>query len=224
MPAPDAPAQPTIADYRAIVAYYETCLAQHGDSHAGVGWDEPADRTLARYQVMLDLIRPHNTPVSLLDFGCGVAGLYDYIQQQNLPGIEYAGLDLSSRFIDLCSKKHPRLTWYTLDLLADPNALPPNDYLVMNGLFTVKLDIPFHAMFDYLTRLLTAAFARTRQGLAFNLLPTYVDWQRDRMFHVPLDLLADFLAKNLSRHFTIRNDYGLYEYTVYLYHQPSQGQ
>ena len=45
-----------------------------------------------------------------------------------------------------------------------------------------------------------------------------VDWERDDLFHLPLDLLADYLTRNLSRHFVIRNDYGLYEYTVYVYH------
>ena len=42
--------------------------------------------------------------------------------------------------------------------------------------------------------------------------------RRDDLFHLPLDLLAEFLDTLLSRHFVIRNDYGLYEYTVYVYH------
>jgi hypothetical protein len=37
------------------------------------------------------------------------------------------------------------------------------------------------------------------------------------LFHLPLDLLSNFLVKNISRNFIIRNDYGLFEYTVYVY-------
>ena len=48
-----------------------------------------------------------------------------------------------------------------------------------------------------------------------------VEWKRDDLFHLPLDRLADFLSANLSRHFVIRNDYGLYEYTVYIYKKSS---
>ena len=44
-----------------------------------------------------------------------------------------------------------------------------------------------------------------------------VDWEKDFLFHLPLDTLAFFLTKELTRNFIIRNDYGLYEYTVYLY-------
>jgi hypothetical protein len=43
-----------------------------------------------------------------------------------------------------------------------------------------------------------------------------VDWEREDLFHVSLDLVSDFLCKNLTRNYIIRNDYGLYEYTVYV--------
>ncbi len=48
-----------------------------------------------------------------------------------------------------------------------------------------------------------------------------VDWERDDLFHLPLDQMADFVCGNLSRNFVIRNDYGLYEYTTYVYREPA---
>ena len=45
----------------------------------------------------------------------------------------------------------------------------------------------------------------------------HVDWERDDLFHLPFDTLAAVLKKEISRHFVISNDYGLYEYTVYVY-------
>lgn len=44
-----------------------------------------------------------------------------------------------------------------------------------------------------------------------------VDWEREDLFHLSLDELSNFLTKEVSRNFIIRNDYGLYEYTTYLY-------
>jgi hypothetical protein len=55
------------------------------------------------------------------------------------------------------------------------------------------------------------------KGLAFNVMSKHVDWERDDLFHLPLDVLADFLTKNLTRNYIIRNDYGRYAYTVYVY-------
>jgi hypothetical protein len=47
----------------------------------------------------------------------------------------------------------------------------------------------------------------------------HVDWQRDDLFHLPFDTLAAFLRTEVSRHFLFRADYGLYEYTVYVYRE-----
>ena len=43
-----------------------------------------------------------------------------------------------------------------------------------------------------------------------------VDWERDDLFHLSLDKLSGFLCEKITRNFVIRNDYGLYEYTVYV--------
>jgi hypothetical protein len=44
-----------------------------------------------------------------------------------------------------------------------------------------------------------------------------VDWERDDLFHVSFDVMAKFLTAELTRNFIFRQDYGLYEYTVYAY-------
>jgi hypothetical protein len=44
-----------------------------------------------------------------------------------------------------------------------------------------------------------------------------VDWERDDLFHLPVDRLLTFLSREVSRHVVIRHDYGLYEYTAYVY-------
>ena len=54
-------------------------------------------------------------------------------------------------------------------------------------------------------------------GIAFNVMSKDVDWERDDLFHLPLSELSSFLSKNLTRRYIIRNDYGLYEYTTYVY-------
>jgi hypothetical protein len=90
----------------------------------------------------------------------------------------------------------------------------------MNGVFTERCGIAYDAMFQAMTRLLTVAFAKARRGIAFNLMSSHVDWERDDLFHVPYDEIARFVVGQLSRHHTIRADYGLFEYTVYVYKTP----
>jgi SAM-dependent methyltransferase len=208
-----------MSDYHDIVAHYEACLEAHGDTHLGVDWPKEAD-VFKRYAVMLDVIREEGHQVRLLDFGCGASHLYGYMQQAGYSGVDYAGLDLSEKFIALCRSKYPENAYYCLDILQDSEGLPEFDYIVMNGVFTEKRSLNFDAMLEYFKDMIRAVYAKAREGLVFNVMSKQVDWEREDLFHLPLDTLADFLAGEVSRNFVIRNDYGLYEYSVYVYRHP----
>ncbi len=208
--------------YSQLINHYEDCLARHGDSHRGVDWPNQQDAA-ARYQVMLDVIRAQGERISLLDFGCGAAHLYEYLQEQKLNRVEYTGLDLSAQFVALAQAKFPALPFYHADILATGEiAVPSFDYIILNGVLTEKLEMSFAEMWDYTQRLLRAVFAKARCGIAFNVMSKQVEWERADLFHLPLDLLTGFLTRELSRHFVIRHDYGLYEYTTYVYRLPQR--
>jgi SAM-dependent methyltransferase len=203
--------------YIEIVEHYEACLAKFGDTHLGVDWPKVEDAE-TRYRVMLELIRPPCPPVvRLLDLGCGASHLYEHILATGVRGIEYIGLDLSPKFIELSSKKFPHNRYICADILDEPEAIPECDYVVMNGVFTEKRGLTFDEMLAYFERMLTEVFAKAQVGIAFNAMSKHVDWERDDLFHLPFDTLAHFLIASLTRNFVIRNDYGLYEYTTYVY-------
>ena len=198
------------------------CLVKHGDSHLGVDWPNRPDAE-KRYAVMLDVIHEQRVGLTLLDFGCGASHLYDFLQQSKLSDITYHGLDVSPAFYELSRSKYPENPYYCLDVIAEPEKLGEFDYIVMNGVFTEKCDLEFDEMFDYFKQVLRAVFPKVRRGLAFNVMSSAVDWKRNDLFHLPIDTLVTFLTQEISRHFIIRNDYGLYEYTVYVYKEPLYG-
>lgn len=76
-------------------------------------------------------------------------------------------------------------------------------------------------MCSYMEALIGAIWPLARTGLAFNVMSTQVDWQRDDLFHFSFDAMAQFISRNLSRHFLFRQDYGLFDYTVYVYREPT---
>jgi SAM-dependent methyltransferase len=203
--------------YTKIVTHYEDCLEKHGDTHLGVDWPKPDDAQ-KRYQVMLDIIQFDGNPnqATLLDFGCGTAHLLEFAQKNSFGNITYSGLDISPKFVAVASKKFPQNVFYCTDILENPNAIPNFDYIVMNGVFTEKRELSFDEMWAYFTQMVTVVFEKCNKGLAFNVMSKNVDWEREDLFHLPYDLLSDFLCKNLTRSHIIRNDYGLYEYTVYV--------
>jgi SAM-dependent methyltransferase len=205
-------------EYTKIVNHYEQCFLTHGDNHKGVDWPNQADLD-KRFQVAFELTQKHPTKrMSILDFGCGNGLFVDYLDRhQLLEHVDYTGLDLSPIFIECCQKKYPGLPFICTDVLQTPLAIGKHDYIIMNGVLTEKCSLEFADMWQYAQTLLTALFNQCRIGIAFNVMSAHVDWKRDDLFHLPFDQLAAFLKTNLSRNFTFRNDYGLFEFTTYVY-------
>lgn len=206
---------PIAGTFDALVAHYEACLARHGDTPQGVDWPD-AEGAATRYRIMEEVVRERG-PVDLLDFGCGAGHFLDYLRQSENHAVQYRGLDLSARFIDLCRRKYPDVTFDCMNVMAEGQEVPEADYIILNGIFTERCGIPYEMMFDAMTRLIARLFPRARKGMAFNLMSKHVDWERDDLFHVPYDRISHFVVSQLSRHHVIRADYGLFEYTVYVY-------
>lgn len=205
-------------NYLDIVSHYESCLERHGDTHRGVDWPKLED-AVTRYNVMLDVIRrgAEGETVSVLDFGCGAAHLYEHMLATGVRGVSYAGLDLSEKFVELSRRKFPSNEFYCVDILEDASGVPRFDYVLMNGVFTEKRGLGFDEMLAYFERLVKEVWGKAGRGLAFNVMSKHVDWEREDLFHLPFDTLAAFLTRELTRDFVFRNDYGLYEYTAYVY-------
>lgn len=205
--------------YSSIVAHYEDCLSRFGDTHLGVDWQN-ADDAYKRYQIMLDIIKPEASKITLLDFGCGTAGLLDYINEKKILYIDYSGLEISTEFFNVSKKKYPNNTFFNMDILDKDVLLPCFDYIVMNGVFTEKIDLSHNIMFSYFCSMIETIYPHCRKGIAFNLRSKQVMAEDQDLFHLSLDELAWFLVEKFGRNFIIRNDYGLEEYAVYICKEP----
>lgn len=201
--------------YLKIVKHYENCLKKYGDNHLGVDWPDEEDAFL-RYRIMLEIITDQKN-CSLLDFGCGTARLYDLILKNSHQNIKYTGLDISDEFIKVCKQKYPNVTFICMDILESAEQIGIYDYIILNGVFTEKLELSFDEMFGYFKKVIKLLYLKTNKGIAFNVMTKHVDWEREDLFHLPFDLLASFLKSEISSNYIIRNDYGLFEYTVYLF-------
>lgn len=206
--------------YLNLVQHYEQCFAAHGPTHRGVDWPNEADLE-TRFDVMLDII-PASAPdasgtAHLLDLGCGPGLLLDHLaERDHYPFDAYQGIDLSVPMIDAARERHPEAAFLVRDILSDPLPRQSFDYVILNGVLTERRDLSFETMEIFAIEILTAAFAAAREGVAFNVMSPFVDWERDDLFHWPFERMMKALLP-LTRHIRIRADYGLREYTTYLY-------
>ncbi len=205
--------------YYPLVETVEKLYVEHGDTHRGMGF-RTEEGFEARYPVYLEVIREAaaREECSLLDVGCGTARLLELIKSLGRDEISYRGVDLSPKLLEAARKKHPGADF----ILGDPfdleeiwSARP--DYVVFGGIFTSRLQMSVAEMTDYMLRMLGLAFTHCRRGVVFDVISAHVDWQRDDLFHVSFDQMADLMQANLNRNYVFRADYGRYEYAVYVY-------
>ncbi|MGD1955877.1 MAG: class I SAM-dependent methyltransferase [Sphingomonadales bacterium] len=207
--------------YLQLKDYYERCLADHGPTHLGVDWPNPEGME-TRYKVMASLIDWADAPVHVLDVGCGPGFFLDYQHKPaSPPKLRYRGDDISPAMIAAAQARHPQAAFEARDLMEDPLEEASVDYAVFNGVFTVRQDMSEQDAFDFTARLLSAVFLACRRGLAVNFMAPHADYRDDSLFYLAFDEAAQLFKAKLSRHFRFRSDYGLWEYTAYVYRAPT---
>lgn len=209
-----------MTDYKKLQIHYENCLKQHGPNSKGMDWPNPDDLN-KRFRVLTDLVfnfsDKKNEKLDLTDLGCGVGLLVDYLTENNLMDlVNYNGIDISPVMIEFASQRLQQYKFEVRDILKKKLKENCTDYIIMNGVFTEKRELSHDQMFDFFTQMITETYKCVRKGIAFNVMSTNVDWQRNDLFHLGLDQLTGFVTNKLTRNIIIRMDYGLYEYTVYL--------
>ena len=205
--------------YYQIVKHYEECFNKYGVCAKGVDWPNESD-LMKRYSVMIEIIEKfkNKRKLTLLDLGCGFGLFYKYLNEKNyLKFINYKGIDISDKMINEARKLFPNVNFQKKDILKEK--LPENyvDIVVMNGVLTEKLSLTEKEMKNYAKKLIKEAFNISKIGVAFNVMTKHVDWERNDLFYWGFDDLAEFLCKECSRNFVFRMDYGLYEFTTYIY-------
>jgi SAM-dependent methyltransferase len=170
---------------------------------------------------MLEPLAEVSEQPELLDLGCGPGLLLDFLSAIGATDrVRYHGIDLSNQMIDAARRRWPGHEFSCRDIIATPLPEQSVDVVIMNGVFTERVALDVATMTALAEALVTAAFRVARVAIAFNVMNAHVDWQRDDLFHWPFDILASFLSSHVSRHYELRADYGLFEYTCVVRRQP----
>lgn len=201
----------------ALHRYYDTRLAEHGDTAQGAGWPNEADRQ-TRFSVMHGLA-PDGNMADVCDIACGTGAFLTHLEESGTAPARYLGLDVSEAAIAKAQAKHGQSKFAVHDLLRDP-APGTFDYVVANGLFTVKDTLSQAEMWTFLEHATRTMWDMTRVAMAFNVMSAVVDWQREDLFHVESDALLKWLYGLAGRRVVLRADYDLFEYTAYVYRAP----
>lgn len=108
-------------------------------SHESVGWISKERQNL-RFEKLLVGI---NEKDSVLDFGCGLGAMAEYMRENNFE-CGYVGIDIVREFIKKSQKKHPHKGFFVASIFDIDNKF---DYVLSSGVYAFcKKDIFFESV------------------------------------------------------------------------------
>jgi SAM-dependent methyltransferase len=211
-------------DIRMLAEVYAAALAADGATPRGVLWPN-AQNLATRFDILLAPLELAGdcatTPVKLLDLGCGPGLLLDYLAEQGLlAAVDYTGVDVFDATLQLAAKRWPQNRFELRDVRDRPFEAGAFDYCIICGAFTGRFQVRYTDMENLVRETLRVIWPSVRLGLGFNVMSKHVDWEREDLFHWPLDDMLAFCKADLSRHVSLRLDYGLWETAVFVRKEP----
>lgn len=187
-------------------------------------WESPFTQR-ARFVELLKVCTffPKDGPVTLLDFGCGLGHLYEFIKENDLLNswkIKYTGIDINGDLINECKKQFPGADFK----LKDDSLYGENyDFILCSGIFNLKfsedLDIDAHYINE-----IKKLFEITNHAVAVNFqsdkaLPLIPEKLREGekkkfYFHNKETVLNNL--KNIAANIKVSEGYLVHDFTVYL--------
>lgn len=173
--------------------------------HRGVKWHSVESQFL-RFKILCE-IAPDFWQKSVLDVGCGLGHLVDYLIEQDFTGV-YKGIDILPRMIELAQQRYPNKD-FEVNVIEELEQT--YDYVVASGVFAF-------ANWEILKELIVAMNQRACRGVAFNCLSGLIaPTQKEEGLFYPLPTEVLEFCRQITPKVSLRHDYLDSDFTIYIY-------
>lgn len=194
-----------------IRTHYSELFKKYGDSPHAVQWSDSATQ-MKRFEILCEIGDVNNC--SILDFGCGVGHLFDFLKGKGHK-VTYTGVDVVDEMLAFAQQKHSDARFCKFENISGEKF----DYVLISGVFNNRME----SNRSFYRRTLRQCFELCVQGMAFNMMSSYVDFRNEELFYEEPEEAFRFCKEELSPRVAIRNDYLLkekvipYEFCTYVY-------
>jgi SAM-dependent methyltransferase len=187
---------PVIAE---LSEHYTRLFKQYGDSPCSVQLRD-RETQYQRFRILTDV--GDLGGAKILDFGCGIGHLLEFLRGEGNFAGEYVGLDIVHEFVEFARGKFPGVRFETANVL-EHGLAEDFDFVFINGVFNNK---PYREDETLMPRILRALFPHTRRILAFNVISRFVDFMDTELNYVDPCEVFRFCKETLSPLVTLRHD------------------
>lgn len=202
-------------DLNKLGEHYSKLVTEHGDDPRSA---QQTDRATQEKRMEILAGVGDLRTAKIFDFGCGTGHLLNFLKGHCGYAGEYLGCDLTEEILGVARKCHPEAKFIRRDVLAEGIG-EEVDFALVSGTFNNLIGDNW----GFITSALGAMFPSVKQGLAFNLISSYVDFFDKGLYYADPEAVFRFCKEKLSTRVTLRHDYQIkagvlpYEFTVYVY-------
>jgi cyclopropane fatty-acyl-phospholipid synthase-like methyltransferase len=190
--------------------FFEPRPALYGDSHLAVDWGSRKSQ-IARFDAFGRLAPLHH--LSLLDVGCGLGHLIDWLSEKQISLEFYEGIDIASSMVTAARERHPHILFHECDLFAGEQPTRERyDVVFASGIFYLALDEPY----AYIKNVLDMLYMLTGQVLVFNILTETHQATAGCEFRADTDKILEIIT-DLSPHFCVDQSYHASDVSIAIY-------
>ena len=202
-----------------IKKLYKSSYSLHGDSPSSLL--TPKGRNDLRFRAIDQFIK--KKPVRILDYGCGLGYLFDYLKNKDKE-FEYIGVDLLPEFVEACKLKYPQNKFPNASFSvveAEECIQGSFDIVFSSGVFNIRSHSEIAQSKAYTFQRLEELYGLAKEAMVCDFLSAYVDFQQKDSQHFSAREIADFCIHKLGRRFMLRHDLLPYEMTVIIWKNSS---
>lgn len=202
-------------DVSQVVRRYQQRIAEHGPTFASLNSGSEPKQAM-RHSVHASALR--GAKPSVLEIGCGLAGFYKYLLQQQCD-CSYHGYDIVPEYIDECRRVYPQAGFALRNVFFE-DIEGTYDTIVMSQVLNNRYQKSDNM--QVMQRALELAFLHTRVSVSVDMLSTYVDFRNpDLYYYSPEEIFR--IARTISPRVLLRHDYRAFEFCIQLFHEGAEG-
>lgn len=197
-----------------IEKYYTDKIIEYGNTSQGVDWNSK-DSQFMRFKILSEIL-PEKKEFSIIDFGCGYASLFEFLNSTKKQKFKFIGYDISKKMLEKAKELYPNEK--RVEFINNIDKLPESDYLIASGIFNVKLQTLSVEWEKYIIDTLNLFNKKSKQGFSFNMLTSYSDkeYMKDNLYYADPLFIFDYCKRNFSKWVTLKHDYPLYEFSIFV--------
>jgi trans-aconitate methyltransferase len=151
-----------------LLNFYRDLIRRHGgQSVLSVSYNDRSTQ-YTRFDTLVKYTVPGQTEkFTLLDLGCGLGDLYNYLQTNGYQNVDYTGLDLVPEMTGAAQKNYPAAKFKNGNFVVED--LGRYDIILASGSLNIIFDRP-EDQTQYIQNVIEKMYANSRLACAFNLL------------------------------------------------------